>query len=383
MTSRVRVAVIDVGLALGVATMVAALAVRADEPQSRAPDVAGYVLAAVVGAALVVRRRRPVAVLVGLATAVLVYNAYGFPGIGFLWPLIVALYTAAAAGRLAVALAVVAGMLTVDATWLLFAVHHPPLQVTTMIVTDATVAGLAVALGDAVRSRRGWAAETRERLRRMGEDKEREAQRALVDERLRIARELHDVTAHTLTVAAVQVNVAADALISAPAEAHAALDIARQVNDQALRELTAAVRVLRAGDVPTGWAPLPGLAQLDRLVAGVRTGGLEVELVAGGDATHVPAAVGLTVYRVVQEALTNVVKHAAATHVRIALRYAPDGVTVCVADDGRGPVPGGEPGHGLIGLRERVAGLDGRFTAAAAQRGFRVQAWIPNGTSST
>jgi signal transduction histidine kinase len=369
---------VDALVAACVTVIVAVIAVRAVEPGSRSPAVAGYLLAAVTGGLLLARRRWPVLVLVGLAVTVLAYNLAGFPGVGFLWPTLVGLYTATAAGHLLVAAAVGGAMVSIDAAWLLAADRHPLLPVVAMVVPDAVVAGLAIALGDAVRSRRGWAAESRERLRQVREDHEREARRAIVEERLRIARDLHDVTAHTLAVVAVQLNVATDALETAPEEVRAALRTASKVSDQAIGELTAAVRVLRVGDAAAERAPLPGLADLDRLVASTRATGLEVEFTQLGDPRRIPAATALTLYRVVQESLTNVVRHARAATAEVTIDYGPGAVTVRVSDDGLGAAGAGGAGHGLIGLRERVAGMGGRLTAGPAERqGFTVEAWIP------
>lgn len=366
--------------AVGMALVVGGSVLLAGDPVERPATWAGVGLAIVVGVLLMFRRRWPVAILLALAAAVLAYNAAGFPGVGAIWPLLVALYTVAAAGRMPVAIAAAATMLAIDTTWLLAAVGLPLPTVLTFALTDAVIAGLAIALGDAVRSRRGWAAESRERLRRTREEEERESRRVVVEERMRIARELHDVTGHTLAVVGVQINVAADALPESPEEAQRSLSTARSVIDQAANDLKASVRVLRTqDDAPSAnRAPLPGLADLGRLVESTRAPGMDVELVETGERAAVPAAVALTAYRIVQEALANVVRHARASAARVEVDYRADAVTLRVSDDGvggNGPVV---PGQGLAGLRERVAGLGGDLSVGPADAGgFAVSARLP------
>ncbi|RSN57645.1 sensor histidine kinase [Actinomadura sp. WAC 06369] len=387
--SRKRALLVDAAVAAGVGTAVALAAVRADEPGGRSPELAGWLLALATVGLLLVRRRFPVGVLAGLAVLTVGYNAAGFSGIGFTWPMLAGLYTAAAAGRLAVAVAVGAALAALDTGWLLLADRLPLLPVLGMALPGVVASGLAVALGDAVRSRRRLAAETREQLRRAAREREREVRRAVVEHRLRIAREIHDVTAHTLAVVAVQINVAADALPDEPAEASRALETAREVSREAMAELHGAVRVLRApGEDPDGEPPMPAprLADLPGLVDGYRGAGLTAVLREAGAPADVPAAVGLTAYRIVQEALANVARHAGAAHAEVAVEYAPGAVRVRVSDDGRGAGAGpgagrGDGGgHGLAGLAERAAGVGGTLTAGPGPSGgWVVDARLPLG----
>ncbi|MBA9002540.1 sensor histidine kinase [Thermomonospora cellulosilytica] len=378
-----RARVVDAGLALGAGAIVATAALSAEEPGSRSSDLAGWLLALVVVGLLLVRRRHPVGVLAGLALVTVAYNMAGFAGIGFVWPMLLGLYTAAAAGHLAVAVGTGAAMTALDTGWLLVAERHPVLPVVAMSVPDVVVSGLAVALGDAVRSRRGWAAETRERLRRVEEETGRQARQAITEHRLRIAREIHDITAHTLAVVAVQINVAADALPDEPEEARRTLEVAADVSRQAIDELRTAVRVLRddPGD-PGGLvtAPPPGLPELDALVDGARATGLRVTLHRTGTPGPVSPTVALTAYRIVQEALTNVVKHASASRAEVRVGHDQGALRIEVTDDGRGPSGSGGGGHGLVGLAERAAGVGGTLTAGPGETGgFQVRARLPLG----
>ncbi|MQA83699.1 MAG: sensor histidine kinase [Streptosporangiales bacterium] len=373
---------IDVLLAVGLATAVLLVALTASEPGAHRSTAAAYALAGVLGAVSLFRRRWPVTVLVLSVAVVTAYHAADFPAIGGSWPLSVALYTCAAAGRLWLGIAVGATAVVGGVGWRLLLEPGPVSPVLTSELQQAAAMGLVLALGDTVRSRRGWAAEVKERLRRLERDREEETRRRVVEERLRIARDLHDVMAHTVAVAGVQLNVAADALEYSLGEAKAALRTAQQVNREATAELKAAVRVLREErDESLPRSPTPDLDGVERLVEGAREAGLRVDYQKSGKAGPPPAPVGLAVYRIVQESLTNVLRHANATTVEVRIDHEPGGVAVRVVDDGQGPPPtpgDGDVGHGLIGMRERAVGPGGEFAAGSAgDRGFAVYAWIP------
>lgn len=373
-----------VAVVLGLAVTLAALS--SSEPGAREWPPASYLLGIGLGALTLPRRRWPLAVLVLSTIWVAAYHFVNLPAIGSTWPLGVALYTAASAGRLWPAIWVSVATLAGTAWARLLVEPEPVLAVLGSGMLEIAIPGLAIALGDAVRSRRGWAAEAHDRVRRVERDRDRETRRRIVEERLRIARELHDITAHTLAVAGIQLNVAADALNDSPDESRSALRTAQQANREATAELKAAVRVLRQeqGDgVPR--APTPGLDGVERLLDGTRQAGLQVDYDESGSRRPLPAPVGLAVYRVIQEALTNVLQHADASTVTVRVNYEPTGVSVRVADDGRGPEVApyppdldGQGGHGLIGMRERTLGLGGEFAAGPGEDGgFAVQVWIP------
>jgi signal transduction histidine kinase len=222
-----------------------------------------------------------------------------------------------------------------------------------------------------MRNRRLLAAETRERLRLAKIEQESHA----VTERMRIARELHDIVAHTVAVIGVQARVAADTLDDNPAQARVALDVISTATREATAELRATIDVLREGeDAPM--SPTPGISQVPALVESVEAGGLPVELSVSGDRRRLAGSVELTAYRVIQESLTNVVRHSGASRAEVEIAYQPHTLTVSVTDNGVGA--GGSSGFGIQGMKERVIAAGGTITAGATENGgFRVRAEIP------
>jgi signal transduction histidine kinase len=244
--------------------------------------------------------------------------------------------------------------------------------------------GMAAAAGEAVRSRRAFVAAIRERAERAERTREEEARRRVAEERMRIARELHDVVAHHIALVNVQAGVAAHVMDRRPDQARQALAHVREASRHALEELQATVGLLRqSGDPAAPTEPAPGLGLLDDLVASFVRTGLRVEVeTAGGPAGALPSAVDLTAYRVVQEALTNVHKHAGGgARATVRIDRGRDTLAVCVEDDGgdrAGPPRPGNGGHGLIGMRERAAALHGTCEAGPREGGgFRVEVRLP------
>jgi signal transduction histidine kinase len=371
---------VDLLLAVGLAALVTPAALASGEQGARESVTAACALGAALGALVMLRRRWPVGVLVTSIVILFAYHAGNFPAIGQGWPLVVALYTCATAGRLRAAALIAGGSVALgSAAWLAFD-GGPLLPVLSLGLRELAIMGLVLAFGDAVRSRRGWASETQERERRLEHDRERETTRRIVEERVRIARELHDITAHTLAVAAIQLNVAADTLADSPEQARSALLAAQQANREAVTELKAAVRVLRQERYEGApRSPAPGLDEVERLLDAAREAGLRVDYQRSGEVLSVSAPVGLAGYRVVQESVTNVLRHAEATAIEVEIGYRPGGLSVRVADDGRAAQVPLADGYGLIGMRERVRSLGGTFSAGpdANRGGFAVAAWIP------
>jgi signal transduction histidine kinase len=232
----------------------------------------------------------------------------------------------------------------------------------------------AAVLGDSIRSRRAYVREIEEKAARLERERETQAQRAAAEEQARIARELHDVIAHALSVIVVQAGAADDAFEFDPARARGPI---REVDRAARAALADLRRVLGIVQGPGGYQPQPSLGQLDRLVDSVRATGLDVTLEIDGRQQPLPAAVDLSAYRIVQEALTNSLKHAAAQHVQVRVRYGAD-LELEVRDDGRGAVAADGGGSGIVGMRERVALLGGRLDVGPANGGgYRVTAAIP------
>ncbi|SCG47399.1 sensor histidine kinase [Micromonospora humi] len=204
------------------------------------------------------------------------------------------------------------------------------------------------------------------------------ATEAVAAERLRIARELHDLVAHSIGVIAIQAGVGARVIDSQPGQARAALATIESTSRETLAGLRRTLGALRRPDDATASLdPTPGLCDLDRLVEAAGDAGVRVTLAVDGEPGPLPTEVELAAYRIVQEALTNVVRHARVTECRVAVRHAPDGVRVEVVDDGRGG-PVGDQGHGIVGMRERAVLLGGRFEAGPRPAGgFRVAAVLP------
>jgi signal transduction histidine kinase len=321
-------------------------------------------------APLLLRRRYPVAVVVGVTAVSLAMIAVGVWVVPL--PLGVALYTltslreqraARAAGFvviLAVAIAVLsAGKLEFGAG---------AARVVFLIA--------AALLGDSIRSRRAYVREIEEKAERLERERESEARRAAAEEQARIARELHDIVAHALSVIVVQAGAADDVFEVDPARAREPI---RAIDSAARAALADLRRVLGILQDPAEYEPQPGLDQLDRLVDQIRATGLHVSLEVEGSPRPLSVAVELSAFRIVQEALTNSLKHAAAEHVRVRIRYG-EKLELEIRDDGVGHGDGadGTAGSGLIGMRERVALLGGTITAGATPGGgYRVSAEIP------
>jgi signal transduction histidine kinase len=239
-------------------------------------------------------------------------------------------------------------------------------------------------LGHFAHNYRAYAAGLEERTAELERAREELARRAVTEERLRLARELHDVVAHAMSVIAVQSGVGAHVADSRPGEVGKALAAIEVTSRAALTELRRLLGVLRQdGDPQASLAPVPGLANLEGLLAEVAEAGLAVRLRVEGAPAPLPAGVDLSAYRIVQEALTNVIKHAGPAHAQVTIRYRDREVAVEVIDDGRGVAAvagdGGKgTGHGLVGMAERVAAFGGDLEVGPRPGGgFRVAARLP------
>jgi signal transduction histidine kinase len=234
-------------------------------------------------------------------------------------------------------------------------------------------------LGDGARRRQEAVVTAQQRAAELERAREELARRAVTEERLRIARELHDVVAHSMSIIAVQSGVGVHVLDSRPEEARKALVAVEATSRQALVEMRRLLGVLRQEAEPRGsLAPAPGLAEVEALAVEVARAGVRVEVRIEGTPTQLPAGLDLSAYRIVQEALTNVVRHAGPATARVAVRYAPGQVAVEVVDDGRGADDQGGGGHGIAGMRERAALYGGTLEAGPLPGGgFRVAASLP------
>jgi signal transduction histidine kinase len=241
--------------------------------------------------------------------------------------------------------------------------------------------GLAVAAGLYIRARADYVTGLHERAERLERERELMAREAVVDERVRIARELHDVVAHNVSLMVVQSQ--ALGATGADEQQQAALRRVADLGREALSEMHRMLGVLRVeGGSMDEREPQPGVRDLDTLIARTRAAGLQASLTVTGTPRELPQGAELSIYRIVQEALTNVVRHAHAKHATVTLTYAPSALEVSVADDGSGLSPetnGSSPGHGLLGMRERVALFGGQLTTGSGPggRGYQVNARLP------
>ncbi|TCC27751.1 sensor histidine kinase [Kribbella speibonae] len=241
------------------------------------------------------------------------------------------------------------------------------------------------AIGEAVRNRRAWLHELEERALRAERSRDEEAQRRVIEERLRIAHELHDVIAHHIALMNVQSGVAAHVLRTQPDEAERALALVRSGGRTVLQELTVLLGVLRRSGSPLPTAPAPSLSELSALVQSFTAAGVKVDWTPPESLGELPDVIELTAYRIIQESLTNVLKHAPTATAHVQITRAPRNLTITVTDSGARPASATAPaithlgaGHGLIGMRERVAAVGGELVAGPeAAGGWAVRAVLP------
>ncbi|MFF9426820.1 sensor histidine kinase [Streptomyces sp. NPDC004288] len=351
----------------------------------RSPGPWSVLIMVLGAAALVMRRRRPFAVLAFAVTISLVELVNDNRPAPIAMAAVVALFTVAArtdrpttwrVGLATMAVLTAAAMAFGPTPW--YAQENLGVFAWT---------GMAAAAGDAVRSRRAFVDAIRERAERAERTREEEAGRRVAEERLRIARDLHDVVAHHIALVNVQAGVAAHVMDKRPDQAKEALAHVREASRSALGELRATVGLLRqSGDPEAPTEPAPGLAVLDGLLDSFRKAGLPIALARADEGLTLPATVDLAAYRIVQEALTNVRKHAGPdVKAEVSIVRVGRTVEITVLDDGTAatdpPRSADQPpvgGHGLLGMRERVGALGGTLTAAPRYGGgFRVQAILP------
>lgn len=368
----VRAGLTDWATALGVAALLLGTGLSGPHP-SGAPELLGSALLAAGGLTLAGRRRAPLAVLVITGLCAVGYLGAGFEALAV--PYLVAVYGSVRAGHRAVTLAVSVGLLVVLnlTAWVFH--DEGPREAVTQARHTLELAWLiaAFAAGEAVRQAERRADEA-ERSR------EETALRRADEERLRIARELHDSLTHQISVIKVQSEVAVHVARRRGEQVSEALLAIQQAGREASRELRATLEALRDDDT----TPPPGLDHLPELVKRFQGTGLETTLTVEGHPRAVPDAVSRTAYRIVQESLTNVTRHASATTASVLIDYRPDGLRVHIDDDGKDTVHSAPtPGLGLLGMRERVSALGGRLRAEPRTAGgFTVQAELPTDGAS-
>jgi signal transduction histidine kinase len=366
----------DVALALGLLLVSLVTAEPASARGEGGPSSWIYPLVLLATLPVAGRRRYPIPVLaVTLGAALAMHFAYGnFQFAGAL----VALYTVAAHVGRPTSLRVAAG--TAVVLLLVNVASRFDDWSSRLLFGVAVYAMFAAAwlLGDNLRTRRAYLREVEDRAERLEREREENVRRAAGEEQARIARELHDIITHNVSVMTVQAAAAGDVFETQPGRAREALDSIESSGREALTELRRLLGAVRPDDVPSDLSPQPGLDRLNALVEQVRAAGLNVQLRLEGDSRELPIGVDLSAYRIVQEALTNVLRHAKASYAVVTVRYRADSLELEIVDDGRGPSPDRSEGRGLIGMRERAVLVGGELQVGRApDGGFAVEARIP------
>jgi len=353
------------------------------EAPDMTPDFFAYALAASAFLPLAFRRSVPWLALALSASAAIAYELLPMPPAFVTLGPMIALYTLAAnssrrrTGLIAllvagIVLAVPVSAFSGDIRWVAD-------SVSTFVMLAA-----AALLGEAERNRRSYIAEVEQRAIDAERTREEEALRRVDEERIRIAREVHDIVAHSLSIVTVQASAASTLIKTDPDRASESIEHVRRTAKQALAELRSMLDVLRTGEGDAPLAPAADLTRIEALVAPVREAGLAVDLSVTGDLAAVPAYASVSAYRIVQEALTNVVRHAHASQARVVIEVLPEVLRMRIDDNGSTGAGDLSGGHGIQGMRERVEALGGAFNIAptAAQGGLAVSASIPLKRSS-
>ena len=348
--------------------------------EGRGIDLLGVLAAAAATAPLLVRRRYPVPVLAlttaGIFTTLETLKATEAVALA---PMI-ALYTVAVTGPRERAFRAAGAMAAVAVVALAIHSPHPVLHAETF--KNLAFVALPVILGVGVRDRRRYIAAIHERAARAEATREEEALRRVEQERLRIAREVHDVVAHAMVAINVQAGVAAHVIDRRPEAARSALTEIKRVSGAALADLRATLGVLREADAPAPVRPAQGLEALEELAARVRAAGIDVTIDArldGEDCPPIPSALEGAAYRIAQEALTNVLRHAGARSATLRVLLGPEALELEILDDGAGVSAASDGGgHGVRGMRERAAAVVGLLEAGPREGGgWRVHARLP------
>ena len=376
---------IDVVIA-GFLTILSLLAVYVIVPHRGITDMPidglGLVLLCLQTVPLVFRQRYPTAVLAITGSSIMAYSLLGYPsgagGIGVLF----ALYSVAANTDRPTALTA-AGLTTIGIAVSLagsaLSENMTADELLVMAVANYVIYATAWILGDNVRVRRAYTASLEARAAMLERERGEHARLAVAEERARIARELHDVVAHHVSVMVVQSGAARRVLAKDPALATEALDVVEMTGRQALVEMRRMLGVLRSDDRSEDLAPQPTLERLEGLIDQVRDAGLDAELVIEGERRPLPPGIDVNAYRIVQEALTNVLKHAGRARATVRVRFGPRDLELEITDNGRGAaaaiLDAPDDGQGLVGMRERVQLHGGELQAGPRMEGgYRVNA---------
>jgi signal transduction histidine kinase len=345
---------------------------------ARPLDLGGWALLVTSVLLLPFRHRAPVAVLAGVFATTAAYWSLGYPGGPVFLPLIVALAAVLAVGRRKVAIAsLVAGFAVFP--WLPYLLGNGDRPTLGGVLALAAWLVALIAVIELVRSRR-------ERAREEALIAAETVRRQAADERVRIARDLHDAVAHSMSLIYIQAGVALHLIDERPEQARDALATIKGASKDALVELRSILGVLRQVDEDASRAPTPSLGRIDDLVAQAALSGVDVRLDVDGDLTGLPLNVDLAAYRIVQESLTNVARHADRPDAVVRIHADGSTLAVEVLDEGTGAAAAGAElpsgGNGIAGMRERALSVGGRLTAGPRPgRGFAVRAELPIGSA--
>jgi MYXO-CTERM domain-containing protein len=370
----------DVALALAAAVLMV-LGTSGVSADGSPPNLQGWLLLLAAAAVLVLRRRWPTVVMGTTIVCGLAYTALGNPGAFYAVAIGIGIYTVASTGHRLMAAAGVAGAFG------LFLVADLVLETGHILTGGGALWFLgwltvALLLGEVSRSRSAYITAVQDRAVEAERSRHEQVLRRAGEERIQIAREIHDVLAHSISIINVQAGAALHHLDTDPDQARDALLTVRQTGKQVLRELRSSLGVLRDpnGQIEAPRAPSPGIADIHQLVSATQEAGLSVKLEHNSGSGTVPADVELAAYRIVQEGLTNVTRHAYATAVTVTIDHRPAELIVRIDDNGNGSPADNALGHGITGMKERVAALGGHLHAGPKpEGGFRVEGRIPLG----
>jgi len=353
----------------------------------RSPDLLAAALLALATVPIAWRRKRPIVVLAIVQAATMPYLVLNYNPTTFWVGLVVAIYTVAAYCNTRTSIIALSVFSVVQFLFTLLGALNAPQEVgLDVFINQAVLIAGCWGLGVSVRTRRAYTTELEERARRLEREQEESAQKAVAAEQRRIARELHDVIAHNVSMMVVQSGAARRVLEEEPGLARDALCSIEEAGRGALTEMRRLLGVLREGERDEdALAPQPGMERLDALVSHARAAGLNVDLTVTGEPRPLSAGVDLSAFRIVQEALTNALRHAGPSTTRVEVDYGSSALRLRVLDDGRGASSGngsGALGHGILGMRERVALFGGELKVGPrAGGGYEVLAELPLETS--
>ncbi|MER5457304.1 sensor histidine kinase [Micromonospora sp. NPDC002389] len=373
---RVRPWLTDVLLGVGV-TAVVSVVITANEGGRQEPDRIAYLWAVGLGALMLARRRYPVVVLAVTVLGLFAYYAAGYPAVGLAVPVAAALFSAAEQGRLAASISAAVVVVVVSVVVRLAEGQNFSFVVGYELAGHVLLMGAAIALGDSLRSRRTAQTDAR-RIAELTEERYRqEADARVQGERIAIARDLHDSLGHTTSVIALHADVAREALGRDEEATRSALELIRATARRSMDDLRRTVALLRRDDDPP--RTVVSLAHLDAVTGAAGAAGFDVDVQVRVHSA-LPAPVEAAAYRIVQEAVTNVVRHSAGSRVEIRIAQDDRQVTVSVTDSGADrPTTdrATDGGNGIAGMRERAQSLGGSLTAEHQATGFAVRAELP------